>query len=68
MEGQMKVRIGKFFRFFQAARTVDEGAYINPIDARGNAVADVVALEMFRGDGDRVDRGWIDPSRPDGTE
>jgi hypothetical protein len=58
----MKNRIRKFFEFFQAARTVDEAAHTNPIDARGATTA----FESFREDGDRG-QGWDGRSRPDSS-
>jgi hypothetical protein len=57
----VKHRIRKFFKFFQAARAVDEAADVSPYEALGEAIA----FENFRADGDRAERGWIDPSRPD---
>jgi hypothetical protein len=43
---------------------VDEAAHINPYEALGDAIA----FENFRADGDRAERGWIDPSRPERTD
>jgi len=57
----MKNRIRKIFKFFQAARAVDEASDVGPYEALGDAIA----FESFRADGDSAERSWIDPFRPD---
>ena len=59
----MRNRIRRFMKFLQAARTVDDSAHTDPFDARGGTAA----FEIFREDGERAERAWLDPSRPDRT-
>ena len=47
----MKNRIRKIFKFFQAARAVDEASDVGPYEALGDAIA----FESFRADGDSWD-------------